>query len=408
MNKTFCAFPYVHIHVRPNGKIKPCHRFLTLGKFEQFDINKGDDPLDALNSPQWKKLRSDMLAGEQNPGCYKCYEEEEAGGRSMRMSYNDRFFPDITSDALPLKSIEIGFGNYCNLACRMCNSQLSSTWAEEDEILAPLYNRINAPAQLDNPFFWNADNLKDIEEIKFTGGEPMLHPNFKRLLNLIVDLDKAKNITLNIYTNTSWTPKPRLIELLLRFSRVNLHLSIDGLGRVNDYIRFPSKWPAVQESTSAWLAVEARSPTTFRVKWTPVLSLYNILQYPDMVSWWAEQRKELGLTYSDGSLSASIGYIHEPVYLVIGLLPKPALADVLDDLRHRVRHLPGSNESSLFEDSFIDGVETVAAIPPKACLEDFASYTADLDHMRNQRMEDALPELYNVLGPLRYERRNRH
>ena len=58
---------------------------------------------------------------------------------------------------------------------------------------------------------WDIKDFEYVEEIKFTGGEPMLHPNFIKTIDTILATGKQKNITLDIFTNASWVPKDKVI-----------------------------------------------------------------------------------------------------------------------------------------------------------------------------------------------------
>ena len=87
MSKTFCILPWIHAQTKPNGQIKPCCRFDHKNleyktkdgyKFDRFNINNEDMTFTAaLNSPEWRSIRNDMLNGEQVPGCRKCDQEED-------------------------------------------------------------------------------------------------------------------------------------------------------------------------------------------------------------------------------------------------------------------------------------------------------------------------------------------
>ena len=73
-----------------------------------------------------------MRNGEKPAGCWKCYNDEELGQKSMRQSVNEsRLGPHtelIETDDTQLKPLQIKLlsGASCNLACRMCQSHVSS------------------------------------------------------------------------------------------------------------------------------------------------------------------------------------------------------------------------------------------------------------------------------------------
>jgi radical SAM protein with 4Fe4S-binding SPASM domain len=75
-SKTFCIYPWIHLHAYPTGEAYPCcHaemkypvgncRTSTLSEIWQ------DRPM--------QKLREDMLSETSNAACGRCYEQEQSG-----------------------------------------------------------------------------------------------------------------------------------------------------------------------------------------------------------------------------------------------------------------------------------------------------------------------------------------
>jgi hypothetical protein len=172
MSKTYCALPFVHFALKPDGNAKPCCRFTTYIKDEADKRNWRDlnhnqiGSKNVLNSYEFNSVRESMINGEKIPGCWKCYKEEEQGGHSMRTLYNKRFSDHDNS--VKLKYLEVSFGNYCNLSCRTCNSNLSTSWFNDDKKLSNKYgDRVAYEKIIDIPFNWKTDDFTHIEEIKF-------------------------------------------------------------------------------------------------------------------------------------------------------------------------------------------------------------------------------------------------
>lgn len=185
------------------------------------------------------------------------------------------------------------FGNYCNLKCRTCNGDLSSTWWEDENALVDsgkypdryFYIR-NSTKNVNIPFKWMPEDFINVEEIKFTGGEPMVHPDFIKLMDMLIELDVAKNIKLDVFTNCSWIPGEKYLDRLRQFKKIVLSLSVDGVGAVNDYIRSPSKWETVDNAVAAWLNLEDTNRENVHVVWNPTINIYNILNIKEMIEWW--------------------------------------------------------------------------------------------------------------------------
>ena len=273
--------PWVHVATTPKGKVKPCCRFDLSADFlnDQQVKHKEQSLTDARHSGYFAELRRRMLAGEKIPGCWKCYKEEDENIKSMRWFMNDLYFNEKPQNGPEkLKYIELGIGRYCNLACRTCNSNLSTTWSNDENILAEHgYEDRNVSNNIAEKFSYSKKDFEDVEIIKFVGGEPMLNPQFLEILDLIENPSKT---ILDIYTNCSWIPKEKILKKLRQFREIRLFLSIDGLGKVNDYIRYPSEWKTVEASAKIW------AKENFLVQWAPTFNVYNIWQAPDMIDWW--------------------------------------------------------------------------------------------------------------------------
>lgn len=439
-SKTFCILPFIHIQVKPNGQIKPCCRFdfvhddyidkeWNLHKdsayhtFNRYNITNGTTLTEAMSSDLWNDIRKKMLLGDRVSGCRKCYAEESFNGSSMRTYENhsrnqniqDR--PIDSVEPFKIKYLEMTFGNYCNLKCRTCAGDLSSTWHDEEILLSNFYpGRYSAPKVLNIPFNWKPEDFVNVEEIKFTGGEPMIHPDFLKLMDMLIDIDIAKNVSINVYTNCSWKPGDKFLNRLTKFKQIKISLSVDGFGRTNDYIRTPSKWAIVDNVVDNWLILESKNPDKIRITWDPTINLYNILEIDKMLDWWDKKQNSIFpdrlwpnldlRDYREDQDIPSFRFIfhvlHDPKYLCISNLPssiKEIVRQKIKTIKEKYDCLSASGNPR--KENFNKKLETIIgklnSKPDDDMLEIFASYTADLDKLRNQSIKFALPILYDEL-----------
>jgi organic radical activating enzyme len=433
--KSFCIYPWMHLQLKPNGQAKPCCRFNHMNPaynnadgvpaLAEYNVNKMT-LTEISNSEFWKQLRQDMLDGKQIPGCHKCDRDDEHGNFSMRFNAN-RQWNDGNQDApldkynsLKFEYLELTTGRYCNLKCRMCSSDLSTSWDDDDKVLAGHYydrkDFSNRPSMLSLDF--NEEDFENTKLIKLTGGEPMLAPTFIPFIDKIIDSGYAKNINLEIYTNASWVPKAKILDRLDKFKNLNIFLSIDGLNEVNDYVRAPSKWEVVNESAETWIKY-SKENLKYSIVFSPTISLYNILNFPSMLRWW----KDLQTTYfgedfvlhaSDNEKAATRypGYIFNvgrlsptmlqtPTYLSPCLLPNKVkvAAEIAAISKELVKNATTNSElkyASAFE-YMIDHIISHLVKAPVDILQTFVSYSADLDKLRSQKLQDACPELWEQI-----------
>ena len=428
------------MQLKPNGQAKPCCRFDHMN--EAYRDEKGNPIMSQYNvkeksfkeimeSDFWNDLRTDMLKGKTIPGCYKCDKEDAGDKFSMRFNANNawneqnEFRPIDVNQQLSFKYLELTTGRYCNLACRMCSSDLSTTWDADDKVLAEHYkDRFDfskRPQVLDLNF--TADDFKETQLIKMTGGEPMIVPTFIPFIDKVIESGHTDNIMLQIYTNCSWVPKSKIIDRLKQFGLVQIYLSIDGLDEVNDYIRYPSKWHTVEESAKKWLSL-AKEYKNFDIVFSPTISLYNILQLPKMWNWWENLQEELyGKKFIvDNDLyskyirknkhGTDISYIYEiarfsptmlqtPNYLTSTMLPqKQEVIDQLEEIiKKHSKRVDNLDEYEIFVRFryMIKHIISSFSKNTNNSLQDFVEYSADVDKLRNQKIQESLPELWEQI-----------
>lgn len=445
-SKSFCVLPWIHAQAKPNGQIKPCCRFDHRHKdykrgdewvWDKFNINKGMTFKQAVMSKEWQEIRDSMLENKEVPGCRKCYSEQvrnldnKKRARSMRVkenwfwNKNNQFEIEHPNKLGELRYLELALGNYCNLKCRTCTADLSSTWTEEENILSKYYEDRFAKPVFHVDQNWKKEDFEYIEEIKFTGGEPMLHPNFIKVIDIILETGRADSVNLDIFTNCSWIPREKVLERLKKFKSVRINLSIDGVGKVNDYVRAPSKWEVVETSVKEWINQETQHDSIFTIKWAPCLSLYNVWQFTDMVDWWTKlqieykgkgfwdsiTRDNLSPTERIKQLNMLVNIVHDPVYLSPSLYPdKDILIEKILKQKEKfyqklINEFNGTDEDrwliEMHFDSIYDKViSTIKKDTDLVQLKKFAQYTADLDMLRNQDIRIELPEVWDVIKNL--------
>lgn len=400
-SNTICVLPWLHFSVKPNGNIKPCCRFstysseITANSFKKFNLSRFPNASEVLNSRQLSNMRANMLTGSTISGCEKCYLEERIHGKSMRTGVNTQYNLEevIKKNKLSLEFLEVTFGNYCNLACRSCGSDLSTSWQQDDKILSMHYERGNTTDKIINTeFIWKEDDFTDINYIKFTGGEPMLHPNFIKFLDLIIKGGNHSHTTLEIFTNCSWIPKDKILKRLQKFKQIKIFLSIDGIGTVNDYIRHNSKWQIVEKSILNWLEFEKRMPT-LSLTLTPTVSIYNIFNITELLNYWENVRNKYDLSILNTSGKVIVNMVTYPAYISITLLPNHN--DVLSNLND---YADSKDNECLIEPVLKIINFLKSSNSSKYSLDYFLNYTCDLDKLRNQSLEQSIPFLYNHLS----------
>ena len=378
LNPTFCILPWMHIQYKPSGQAKPCCRYDTIRERSEWEeqertkipnLNLSDLYVErstyhliqqntmeqSFSSSYWDKARQLTLENKPISGCHKCYKEEDTSedvAVSMRLGsailYNDGYLHKKPRFEKPIiEFLEVGFGNYCNMACLTCNSSLSTTWYDDEmqlnEIAGEPLQRMVFP-KLDNIRFEpNDETLSTLRLIKFTGGEPMINPEFIKFIELICEKGTPENISLEIYTNCSYIPSPKLLENLTRFKDIQLNLSVDAYGSTNDYIRYGSTWSSdtkqnVSQSLNFWLDCGLKHEN-FHIIMSTTLSILNVFEIPKLMEWWFETYRQSGNKVVirvgpkprgeyDGFFKLQLAF--DPSYISLDVLPAEYYTELLE------------------------------------------------------------------------------
>jgi hypothetical protein len=144
-----------------------------------------------------------------------------------------------------------------------------------------------------------------ITHLRFIGGEPLLIKEVVNMMRRLIEKRAASNIALWTITNGT-VINEEYLELAQRFKSCDLMLSLDGVGAVNDYIRFPSKWDVIDKNISR---LKQMVKTKIFVNMT--VQAYNILNIVDMIDYCVE--RDIGFQYH---------LLQYPPYLSTAVLPR--------------------------------------------------------------------------------------
>jgi MoaA/NifB/PqqE/SkfB family radical SAM enzyme len=264
--KTFCIAPYKHADVDPQGFLRICcvsrekskYRFNEIEEWHKSDI--------------LKNLRKNLSSGIKDPICQHCWDKEAHGAKSQRSVYNKHvgkiietlwdknFISNLKlSEAIDnvstshIQSFDLKLGNLCNLKCIMCNPSSSSQILAEIKLhpeLKKLYNAVPTGdldyASKEEFKSWCQRYLNNSIHLKFTGGEPFLNPYLLQVLDHIPDLQKKKCI-LHFTTNLTRVNEA-ILNLLGKFKETWISVSVEGIGDLLEYARYPHKWSDLENN----------------------------------------------------------------------------------------------------------------------------------------------------------------
>lgn len=316
--KTICPIPWNHSAMMQNGEYGICcqciynasGRLLTDNVPERVDKNDIDT---VRNHPTYVELRKSMLDGEQHPLCKLCWDEEEVGRWSKRKVMLDAY-PNVVDKIIasedksgvidtkefPVEYLDLRLGNLCNLACRTCGPSDSSLWIDfignpEFYVVGRpgTYNvkQVGASRKIDSDDYtyyktnsfqtYLETTLPTVNRIYFTGGEPLINKKHYDILDYCIANDFAKNITLEYNTNGT-TLNKNLLEQWRHFKEVDICFSIDAVGPLANYIRYPSDWDVVESNMNL---VDSCDIPQIVCTTNCTVSIQNIMHLPEMFTW---------------------------------------------------------------------------------------------------------------------------
>lgn len=253
-----------------------------------------------FNHDEMISLRQDLLNGKWNPVCSMCKEREECGQTSTRQIFNHEFAElekknklnlqedkAVINDFSKIFHLNITVGNKCNSACLMCNESASSLWAkEQEEITGKSLYKIDSSWFCEENIPRLVDPLINLSSIIFVGGEPTINDTHVILLKRLISLRRSNNISLGYITNLSGI-SVELLDIWTHFGQKHITISIDGVGAVNEYIRYPFAWSKVMSQLEKLKNIAQAHNITISLSHT--LTSLNMLSLDEMIKWWIEQ-----------------------------------------------------------------------------------------------------------------------
>jgi len=341
--------------------------------------------------PESKKVRLGMLKGEKPGPCERCWKVEEGGVPSFRQRSEFLF------DKIPLDPNEedpvpyyydIRVGRICNLACKMCFSDASTRW---DEVVRKLkwlpvvhedanYNWFSEP---NNQLMLKESIGKSISkygeiQLLFGGGEALLHKQCIKFISSLDDVTKS-SINLSFVTNCTMLPES-FFDIIKPFKSVKFHVSLEGVGRVNDFIRFPSVFSEIRTNFMAMIE------HGYDVEFVSTLQVYNIWNFWEV----AELASSLGK-------KVSYHPVIDPGYLNIDGLPIQILSVGAKKAHQSI--LSGKLTEQAKEQvlSCISMIQKAEFVQDENKITELLKFTAKIERGDSATFQSCIPELYRAV-----------
>ena len=423
MTKTYCAFPFQHQYVHMSGSVRLCCATMenvTDKKGNRVHMN--NDSLQKIwNNDYMKDVRLKMKNGEVLKACTKCIDQEARGYKSMRHENNEEeninnVNADGSMDTMP-NSMELHFGNVCNLKCKMCGQDYSNQIGKEilqigekdKDFLEWVYkqsgNVNNWTNNLSVEYTWFRNEKtknklidyvsKHITKLTIIGGEPTVIPEFYELLDYCYENNTLKDKDITIVTNLTNT-NPKMTQWLPEMKSWTIWASIDGLGDITEYIRYPSNFKKVVENLNFYKKLLLES-NNGQIVFSPAVQLLNIHQLDDMLKWFIDFTDNRWGKQFNISWMSQVWY---PRICNYDTAPKQYRYKVADKLEESIDYFTKYKDISFFYNKQIENLRNSFIEEPmeKHLQKAFIRYNDTQDkHRKGKTWRELLPELEQAL-----------
>jgi MoaA/NifB/PqqE/SkfB family radical SAM enzyme len=414
---TSCVVPWSMLVVQPDGCASFCCDVPLLLTVDGRPANLTQDSLDDLwNAPELVDTRAAMARGERPEACSVCWKLEAAGATSRRHVLNDMYARAggaLVVDSLPQVGAATNYrlerppdwfilelGKTCNLSCRSCDPMFSSrvaadrvqsAWALEghgDHNLGQDIERPGVSHVAGTAWFNDIDRMVEMiasgagEQalLSLMGGEPFLIKQTWKLLEGLVDRGVAQNILVGI-TSNGQQRSARLAELAPHFRMMCVTLSVDGYGRLYEYLRHGGSWSRLCD-TLDWL----RTIPGVSVNISPTLQNTNALQMRSLVRWVDQE-----------DLSLNFNALSWPARLAPANLPPAIRRRAAARLREYLATGASKRNVEVVR-AYCEVLDAAGDGFDERLFEEFMEFTNDLDAARGENLAEAAPELAQMLG----------
>lgn len=308
----FCNSPWYELQIYWDGSLGFCcqesHKMYPDDQSNRYNI-KNMTIREWVDSEPMRQARQAMHGFQKNSFCSRCYHDQDHGGTSRRHKCNQKsvIFTKTNFEESYLQSpgyekfehsrinlgafdempidLHIDLGNYCNLACKMCRPQASSTIAVQEV----KWGNVEAKKFVGTD--WTRDDkvwsrvlaelagIKKLNNVHFMGGETLITDRFADFINYMIDHGRT-DLNISFVTNgTSFDSE--LMVKLKKFNRVGIEISIETMTPHNEYQRQGTDNSLVQENIDRYLEFCNNSNITLTAR--PAISALTIGYYDTLL-----------------------------------------------------------------------------------------------------------------------------
>jgi hypothetical protein len=428
LSPSFCGAKWYNATIwLGNGTTTSCHH----PPAHKIPLTELEVSYKALHNTKYKKaVRKQMMEGIRPKECEYCWKIEDLGKDKVSdrvyksVIYTDEELKEAKetmgyTEDVDLKTLEIAFDGNCNFACSYCNSSFSTTWQKDIKVNGPYQNLVSDGAAAfqhdgshampygrknkDNPYveafwkWWEAELQYSLRELRVTGGEPSMSPDFWKLMDW---WKKNPDCKVPFAVNSNLGQKKALLDALIEashnFKDFTIYTSCEAVGLQAEYIRYGLEW-------DVWLKNMYRVNSEGNVKSVNVMMTINSLCLFSITEFMDEMLK-LKKKFGHQAAVMSFNILRFPSFQSIVTLPtdiRMERAAALEDwLNKNWRH--GTNGFMDYErDGVLRLIDYIKKVDTgheftsslESRIRDFRSFYQQYDKRRGKDFLKAFPQL---------------
>lgn len=392
--ESICIYPWIGVDISQLGNYRPCCFYSEDIKDEHGNYyNVKTHSIDEVYlSDAMRSLRQEFRQGQKPDQCKRCWFEERAGNRSKRQlaktklltgPFNTNWEEDDTDN---LQIVSVGLGITCNIKCRICSPNVSSSVANEvllytnNKKAHPVYQTLiesNWVNKKELPLWNSLLNQAHLKCLDFSGGEPMLSKSHFKLLEALIAQKKAKDISMHYNTNGTVLSK-NAVNLWSEFKLVHIDLSIDNIGSRFEFERSGGKWADVLNVLAQYQALRSKK---FRVGLHLTVNIQNAYYLPEICDW--------AQTYLFDDIHFNL--LRDPAHMSLDYITPAGKTLVLEKLsKYKCTDTRLQNHIQIVTD-FLNTATTSDG-------KEFCHLMKILDTRRNESFSELYPEIAKAMG----------
>lgn len=287
--KHYCPIPFFSIELYDDHVAKLCCNSGRRFYFEK-------DLKDFWHSDAIESVREKMINDEWNSDCQLCYDREDLFNHSKRVDEIKQMGNHHLKKPLAMPThLQLNLSNICNLKCIMCAPKYSTKWNEDVESLGKLRGNLyvepvkKISERVLTTTIRDFINTRSFAEktIEIYGGEPFLSKEFWRIIDN-VPYQKLRNVRFKCNTNGT-IMNDAIMKNLKKFKKNLINMSIDGVGEIFEFQRFPAKWEKVEKNMNILKKYGDKYRFKFTVDLYYTLSSFNAIGLSEFIDYCNEK-----------------------------------------------------------------------------------------------------------------------